>query len=148
MEFLIFHTFHMPNFNCFFPSAGKVILIKKQITQIGCIQFACLNMRMNTLPIFLPKDWPLSQTEFILLLAESELLYNKDGWESQGIWHILANCDSRYLMADRKLVAGFRKNEKSEVSLDSSFCVETEVIKWNYYTCSRPTSKIVLKTRV
>lgn len=132
MEFCIFHTFHMPNFNCFFPSAGKVILIRRQIRQIGCIQFACLNMRMNTLPIFLPKDWPLRQTEFILLLAESELPYNKDGWESQSIWHILANYDSRYLMADRKPVARFHKNEKLEVSLDSSFCVETEAIKWNY----------------
>lgn len=35
-------------------------------------------------------------------------------------------------MADRKPVAGFHKNEKLEVSLDSSFCVGTEVIKQNY----------------
>lgn len=35
-------------------------------------------------------------------------------------------------MADRNSVAGFHKNEKLEVGLDSSFCVETEAIKQNY----------------
>lgn len=54
-NFLFFHNFHMPKFNCFFPSAEKVILIRRQITQIGCIQFAHSNMQMNTLLIFLPK---------------------------------------------------------------------------------------------